>query len=74
MVRDFRRCALEADVAPGASHALRASFEAPGDPGDYRLKFDLVAEGVAWFEPAGTKAEIRPLRVRPSGVSPRDSA
>lgn len=61
--RDFRRCALGADVRPGESHTMHARFDAPGDAGDYRLKFDLVAEGIAWFEPAGTKAVIRPLRV-----------
>ena len=61
--RDFRRCALDADVQPGQSCTIRASFDVPGDPGDYQLKFDLVAEGVTWFEPAGTKAVIRPLRV-----------
>jgi hypothetical protein len=60
---------LTADVAPGESLTVTASFKAPSTPGEYRLKFDLVAEGVAWFEPAGTQVEVRPLRVRPHGVS-----
>ncbi|HEX9369321.1 MAG TPA: class I SAM-dependent methyltransferase, partial [Vicinamibacterales bacterium] len=44
--RDFGRFPLGADVRPGESHTMRAAFEAPAEPGDYRLKFDLVAEGV----------------------------
>jgi SAM-dependent methyltransferase len=69
IARDFARAALPADVAPGASVAVTTTFNAPSTPGEYRLKFDLVAEGVAWFEPGGTKVEIRPLRVRPPGVT-----
>jgi SAM-dependent methyltransferase len=69
MARDFARTPLTADVAPGESLTVTASFKAPSTPGEYRLKFDLVAEGVAWFEPAGTQVEVRPLRVRPHGVS-----
>ena len=65
--RDFGRCALTADVRPGESHTMRAAFTAPAAAGDYRLKFDLVAEGVAWFEPSGTKVVIRPLRVAKTG-------
>jgi ubiquinone/menaquinone biosynthesis C-methylase UbiE len=61
--RDFARCPLGADVPPTESHTVQARFETPADAGDYRLKFDLVAEGVTWFEPAGTKAVVRPLRV-----------
>ena len=61
--RDFARCDLDADVAPGESRTVRADFTAPADAGDYGLKFDLVVEGVTWFEPAGTKVAVRPLRV-----------
>lgn len=61
--RDFARCDLDVDVAPGESRNLRATFNAPADAGDYGLKFDLVVEGVTWFEPAGTKVAVRPFRV-----------
>jgi ubiquinone/menaquinone biosynthesis C-methylase UbiE len=61
--RDFARCDLDADVGPGESRSLRADFTAPADTGDYGLKFDLVVEGVTWFEPAGTKVAVSPLRV-----------
>ena len=61
--RDFARCDLDVDVGPGESRSLRADFTAPADAGDYGLKFDLVVEGVTWFEPAGTKVAVSPLRV-----------
>lgn len=61
--RDFARCDLDADVAPAESRTVRATFNAPADAGDYGLKFDLVVEGVTWFEPAGTRVAIRPFRV-----------
>lgn len=61
--RDFARADLDADVAPGESRTLRARFDAPREAGDYAVKFDLVVEGMMWFEPAGTTVEIRPLRV-----------
>jgi ubiquinone/menaquinone biosynthesis C-methylase UbiE len=67
--RDFARCDLDADVAPGESRSQRATFTAPADAGDYNLKFDLVVEGVTWFEPAGTKVAVRPFRVSGSPVS-----
>jgi len=65
--RDFARCALPADIHPGESQSMRAAFAAPAEAGDYQLKFDLVAEGVTWFEPTGTKVAVRPLRVTKPG-------
>ena len=60
--RDFARAAFDADVAPGEVRTVRVVFTAP-DAGEYSLKFDLVAEGVTWFEPTGSAVEIRPLSV-----------
>jgi SAM-dependent methyltransferase len=57
--RDFARSELGADVHPGESHTVRATFSAPAEAGEYALKFDLVAEGVTWFEPTGSKVEVR---------------
>ena len=62
--KDFARVDLARDVVPGESCRVSGAFEAPASAGDYGLKIDLVAEGVTWFEPVGTSAEIRPLRVR----------
>lgn len=67
--RDFARCDLDADVPAGASRTLRATFNAPADAADYKLKFDLVVEGVTWFEPEGTRVAVRPLKVSGSPVS-----
>ena len=60
---DFVRWPLPRDIEPGQSLTAVISFAAPGAAGDYQLKFDLVAEGVTWFEPGGTVVAIRPLRV-----------
>ena len=62
--RDFARADLAADVPAGASHTLDTRFAAPDTPGRYQVKFDMVAEGVTWFEPTGSAIETRPLVVR----------
>ena len=36
----------------------------PPLPGRYALKFDLVCEGIDWFERCGSETTIRPLVVR----------
>jgi ubiquinone/menaquinone biosynthesis C-methylase UbiE len=61
--KDFARLDLPHEVAPGDRCNVSGTFEAPSAAGDYGLKIDLVAEGVTWFEPAGTVAEARPFRV-----------
>jgi len=61
--KDFARLDLPRDVGPGESCEVSGTFDAPPDPGAYGLKIDLVAEGVAWFEPAGTTAPIRSFTV-----------
>ena len=60
---DFVRWRLPRDVEPGESLIATITFAAPAAAGEYQLKFDLVAEGVTWFEPGGTVVAIRPLRV-----------
>jgi RHS repeat-associated protein len=67
------RTYLPADVAPGSSVNLTAVIQAPGDPGDYLLRLDLVHEvtGSApiWFADQGN----RPLEVRARIVAPGDA-
>ncbi|MBA3297988.1 MAG: methyltransferase domain-containing protein [Acidobacteria bacterium] len=63
--RDFARIALDADVRPGDASAVQTNFAAPDQEGEYELKFDLVAEGVTWFEPTGSAVETRRLSVGP---------
>ena len=51
---DFARFPLAGETRPGDSQAVE--FEFPRlDAGDYLLEFDLVSEGVAWFEAAGSQ-------------------
>ena len=38
--------------------------KAPDTPGRYRLKFDLVSEGIDWFEQVGSPTTSKPLVVR----------
>lgn len=64
VARDFARAELPGDLAPGEACDLRASLIAPAEPGRYSFKFDMVAEGVTWFEPTGSPVEIRPTEVR----------
>ncbi|MEM7583685.1 MAG: class I SAM-dependent methyltransferase [Acidobacteriota bacterium] len=49
---DFARQPLGSDVAPGESLDLRVSVSLP--QGRHRLRLDLVAEHVAWFERLGS--------------------
>jgi radical SAM family protein len=52
--RDFERAWLPATLAPGASADVPISVTAPDKPGRYALKFDLVSEGIDWFEACGS--------------------
>jgi hypothetical protein len=68
---DFFRAALPKDVAPGEVAALEARFRAPALPGRYRLRLDLVAQGVYWFEHLGGAVPEIALEV---ADEPTDSA
>jgi SAM-dependent methyltransferase len=46
---DFARVRLIGSTAPGEMQTVSFSLKPP-DPGEYLLEFDLVSEGVAWFE------------------------
>jgi SAM-dependent methyltransferase len=61
--RDHHRVTLLGDVAPGAVVELDFECPAPASPGRYQLKFDLVVEGVAWFEPGGSATASHALVV-----------
>jgi ubiquinone/menaquinone biosynthesis C-methylase UbiE len=63
LARDHHRVALPRSAAPGGCIELQFGCPVPPVPGRYRLKFDLVAEGVTWFEPTGSPAPSRPLAV-----------
>lgn len=54
LARDHARVPLPRSVAPGESLELQAALPAPPETGQYRLRLDLVAEGVCWFEHMGS--------------------
>gem|GEM_PF-1634242 len=65
VVWDGARSGLVADVAVGASATVNAQVTAPNVPGTYTLTFDLVREGVSWFQFFGSV----PLRLAGVGVA-----
>ena len=56
---DYSRHDLPAPVEPGETMQLSIDVSLPG-PGGYELAFDLVSEGVMWFENQGS----RPIRLK----------
>jgi hypothetical protein len=61
--RDYARAWLPADLGPGGSTDVRIEVPAPAKPGKYGLKFDLVSEGIDWFESCGSPTVTRGLWV-----------
>jgi hypothetical protein len=61
--RDFERAWLPATLQPASSVALRMTLTAPDKPGRYGLKFDLVSEGIDWFEACGSETTTKTLVV-----------
>ena len=64
LVRDHYRLALPHAVAPGQTVAVTCACPAPSEPGACQFKIDMVAEGVTWFEAAGSTAPVVSLAVR----------
>lgn len=54
IARDYLRLPLPRAVAPKQSLELLAPVAAPPEPGRFKLRLDLVAEGVCWFEHMGS--------------------
>jgi hypothetical protein len=61
--RDYERAWLPHDVPPGSIVEVPITVKAPHEPGRYSLKFDLVCEGIDWFESHGSPVTIRSLLV-----------
>jgi hypothetical protein len=62
--RDFARAWLPGPLGPGERTDIPIEIPVPDAPGRYALKFDLVSEGIDWFERCGSPTTIRSLRVR----------
>jgi hypothetical protein len=52
--RDFHRHDLPGPIVPGQTVDVEVSCPVPESRGRHYLKFDLVEEGVTWFEPQGS--------------------
>jgi hypothetical protein len=61
--RDHHRVALPGSVSTGEAVRLDFDCPAPSTPARYQLKFDLVVEGVTWFEQAGSRVFLHRLDV-----------
>jgi hypothetical protein len=61
--RDFERAWLPGTLQPGAVATIPVTITAPERPGRYALKFDLVSEGIDWFEACGSPTTLKPLIV-----------
>ncbi len=62
--RDFARGEFQTALAGGSAVDLPVQLPAVDAPGRYALKFDLVYEGVDWFERCGSPTTVKPLWVR----------
>jgi hypothetical protein len=62
--RDYARAWLPATVPPNSSASVAIEVPAPATPGQYALKFDLVSEGIDWFERSGSETTLKVLHVR----------
>jgi hypothetical protein len=62
--RDHARAWLPDDVPAGGAAEVTIDVPLPTKPGRYALKFDLVSEGIDWFEKAGSPTTTRDVVVQ----------
>ena len=62
--RDFARAWLPRPLAGGDRADVPMEIATPQQPGRYVLKFDLVSEGIDWFEHCGSTTTVKKLVVR----------
>src|SRR6202163_1471183 len=56
--RDFARADLPGTLVPGEVASVPLTCPAIPDRGHYTIKFDLVSEGVDWFERCGSQTTV----------------
>jgi hypothetical protein len=61
--RDYERAWLPAHLPAGETMEIPITVKAPDTPGRYQLKFDLVSEGIDWFEQNGSETRVKDLIV-----------
>ncbi len=62
--RDHARAWLPGDIPAGGTADVAIDVPLPETPGRYALKFDLVSEGIDWFEKCGSPTTTRSVWVR----------
>jgi hypothetical protein len=62
---DLGRTALPHDVAPGEEIQIETTVAGLLQAGQYELRYDMVVEGVTWFEFQGSPCPRRSLDVTP---------
>jgi hypothetical protein len=62
--RDYARAWLPQTLGPGDRADVRIEIPAPEQAGRYTLKFDLVSEGIDWFEKCGSPTTTKTFIVR----------
>ncbi|HKW00522.1 MAG TPA: class I SAM-dependent methyltransferase [Vicinamibacterales bacterium] len=60
---DLGRMPIPRDVAPGESLELDVIVSGDLEPGRYRLRYDMVVEGVTWFEFQGSPCAHREIDI-----------
>ncbi len=61
--RDHARAWLPATLEPGATIDVPIDIPTPDHAGHYAVKFDLVSEGIDWFQACGSETTTVPLVV-----------
>jgi hypothetical protein len=61
--RDYARADLPRPIGGGQEADVALRFPGLDKPGRYAVKFDLVSEGVDWFERCGSETTVRTLLV-----------
>lgn len=61
--RDFARLLLPGSIESGKSETLELRAKAPEQRGNYWLKFDMVCEGIEWFESCGSQVAFVELQI-----------
>jgi hypothetical protein len=66
VIWDGARTKLIADVPPQATAQLAANVVFPPKPGTYRLRWDMVQEGISWFSGKGVATVDQTVTVSPN--------
>ena len=61
--RDYARAWLPGPLGAGAQADVQIEVPIPAAAGRYQLRFDLVSEGIDWFETCGSEVTVRDLVV-----------